>query len=202
MGVATITNPSGSGVSTALTNDQNLVNDMVRNMQSAQVAQQNTAFQVTQYFSDAILQTVTFGLIKHSLDVTEGGGDNNDTTAGGDDSTTVATTAFANLLTWKSWISCTLVRFRVQPIEVVTLGGSDKWAFQLYKGPNRSGASWTSMLSGGATAEIVDGNSKSAAIAVSSVAVDDLLRVAITKTGSPVTDFQVELTFTTASEAM
>ena len=201
MGVATIVNPSGTGPSPAVTNDQNIVNDMVLDLTSAQLSEQLTTFTVTQFFDHAQLQTKASG-VNVSLLAKLGGGNNTDTTSGSAvPGIGVATTGFLNLITWKSWISCTLVEFRVQATEIITLGGSNTYDFQLYKGTNRTGASWTSMLTAGSTTSLDDGTPMISTIAVASVAVNDLLRVGLTENNTPECSFQVTMTFTTSSEA-
>lgn len=205
MGVATITNPSGTGPSTALTNDQNLVNNMVLDVTSAQSAEPRTAFKITQFFDHAQLNTKVGPSSGPTLSllVKLGGGNNTDTTSGSAASgIAVATTAFQNIITWKSFISCTLVEFRVQATEIVSLGGSNTYHFQLYKGTNRTGASWTSMLTAGSTTELDDGSPMISTIAVPSVAVNDLLRVELTRDAVAQCSFQVDMTFTTSSEGL
>lgn len=148
MGSATITDPVGGGPSAALTNDINITDVMLTNMEYSNISEDNSAATITRYFTRTTLQEKVWASTDYAIDISEGGG--NPHSASPDHSSTATTTALENLITFKVWADLTLVEFSVQASEIGSAGsdlsGSKYWTFKLYTGNNRtSGATWTQL---------------------------------------------------------
>lgn len=148
MGSATITDPVGGGPSAALTNDINITDVMLTNMEYSNISEDNSAVTITRYFTRETLQSKIWGGKGYSILIASGGG--NPHSASPDHSSTATTAALHNLITFKVWAALTLVEFSVQANEIGSggsdLSGSKYWRFRLYTGNNRtSGATWTQL---------------------------------------------------------